>query len=64
MSDLHTDDIGNIVLPLAARYSVWSVMSNHVHTVLRLLPVQAEKWSEEQVIHRWQQLFSLPVLIE
>ena len=42
----------------------YAIMSNHVHTVLRLLPVQAEKWSEEQVIHRWQQLFSLPVLIE
>ncbi len=42
----------------------YAIMSNHVHTVLRLQPARAEKWSEEQVIYRWQQLFSLPVLIE
>ena len=42
----------------------YAIMSNHVHTVLRLLPFKAEEWSEEQVIYRWQQLFSLPVLIE
>ena len=48
----------------AIEICAYAIMSNHVHTVLRLLPVQAEKWSEEQVIHRWQQLFSLPVLIE
>ena len=42
----------------------YAIMSNHIHTVLRLLPAQAETWSEEQVIRRWQQLFSLPVLIE
>ncbi|MDX2507236.1 MAG: hypothetical protein QNL62_22555 [Gammaproteobacteria bacterium] len=39
-------------------------MSNHVHTVLRLMPQTAERWSEEQVITHWKQLFSLPVLIE
>ena len=42
----------------------YAIMSNHVHTVLRLQQAKAEKWSEEQVINRWQQLFSLPVLIE
>lgn len=28
------------------------------------MPQTAEKWTEEQVIARWQQIFSLPVLIE
>ncbi|MCW8932287.1 MAG: transposase, partial [Gammaproteobacteria bacterium] len=48
----------------AVEVCAYAIMSNHVHTVLRLQPVQAEAWSEEQVINRWQQLFSLPVLIE
>jgi len=48
----------------AVEVCAYAIMSNHVHTVLRLLPLQAEHWSEEQVIARWQQLFSLPVLIE
>ncbi len=48
----------------AVEVCAYAIMSNHVHTVLRLLPTQAECWSEEQIIRRWQQLFSLPVLIE
>lgn len=48
----------------AIEVCAYAIMSNHVHTVLRLLPIQAEGWSEEQVIDRWQQLFSLPVLID
>ncbi len=48
----------------AIEVCAYAIMSNHVHTVLRMIPAQAEKWSDEQVIRRWQQLFSLPVLIE
>ncbi|MDX2505834.1 MAG: hypothetical protein QNL62_15340 [Gammaproteobacteria bacterium] len=48
----------------AVEVCAYAIMSNHVHTVLRFLPVQAERWNEQQVISRWRQLFSLPVLIE
>ena len=48
----------------AIEVCAYAIMSNHVHTVLRLRPVQAENWSEEQVIERWKKLFSLPVLVE
>ena len=48
----------------AIEVCAYAIMSNHVHTVLRLQQVQAENWSEEQVIERWKKLFSLPVLVE
>jgi len=47
----------------AIEVCAYAILSNHIHTVLRLQPVQAENWSEEQVIERWRQLFSLPVLV-
>ena len=64
MSDLHTDDIGNIFLPLAARYLVWFVMSNHMHSVLNINAERCSQWTDEEVTQRWQRLFSLPVLVE
>lgn len=41
----------------------YAIMSNHYHLVVRLNSEQAEKWSEEEVIERWQRLFSLPLLV-
>jgi len=64
MSDLHTDDIGNIFLPLAARYLVWFVMSNHYHLVLKINNEQSELFSNEEVIERWIRLFNGNVLIQ
>ena len=64
MSDLHTDDIGNIFLPLAARYLVWFVMDNHSHLILKINDPLSKKWNEDEIIKRWKSLFSLPVLIE
>ena len=42
----------------------YAVMSNHTHLVLRLNPETAEQWSDEEVIDRWNRLFSLPVLVQ
>jgi hypothetical protein len=39
-------------------------MSNHYHLVVRLNRQQAEDWSEEAVMERWERLFSLPVLLD
>ncbi len=42
----------------------YAIMSNHCHTVLKINEPQATAWSEAQVIQRWEQLFSIPVLVE
>jgi len=42
----------------------YAVMSNHYHLVLRIDAEQAEAWQEADIIERWRQLFTLPVLVE
>ncbi|MCP3851941.1 MAG: transposase [Gammaproteobacteria bacterium] len=39
-------------------------MSNHLHLVLKINEPLAQGWSDETVIQHWEQLFSLPVLVE
>ncbi len=41
----------------------YAIMSNHYHLVVRLNHQEAESWSEEEVMERWQRLFSLPLLV-
>ena len=41
----------------AAGMYAYAVMSNHVHVVLRIDPVAAEAWSDEEVAIRWVRLF-------
>jgi REP element-mobilizing transposase RayT len=42
----------------------YAVMSNHCHLVVRLDPETAENWTEEEVMARWERLFSVPVLVQ
>ncbi|MEW8247630.1 MAG: transposase [Candidatus Thiodiazotropha endolucinida] len=42
----------------------YAVMSNHYHIILHVDPERAAGWSEQDVIARWERLFSLPVLIQ
>ncbi len=35
----------------------YAVMSNHLHLVLRIDPIQASAWSDEDVAARWMRLF-------
>ena len=42
----------------------YAVMSNHYHVVTRVDRDRAKSWSTEEVISRWTQLYSLPVLVD
>ena len=42
----------------------YSIMSNHCHTVLKINATLALSWTDEEVMQRWQQVFSIPVLVE
>jgi hypothetical protein len=53
--------IENRIKELAEIFAVgiggFSVMDNHLHLLLRLDPVVAQGWSDEDVVRRWGQLF-------
>jgi REP element-mobilizing transposase RayT len=42
----------------------YSVMSNHYHVILYVDTERAKGWSEQEVIDRWERLFSLPVIVQ
>ena len=42
----------------------YAVMSNHVHLVVKLVPLQAEDWSDDEVIERWTSLFKGPLIFQ
>jgi putative transposase len=42
----------------------YSVLSNHYHVIVHVDAEQATGWSEQQVIERWERLFSLPVIVQ
>jgi hypothetical protein len=39
-------------------------MSNHYHVILHVDVERAIEWSEQDIIERWERLFSLPVIIQ
>jgi hypothetical protein len=56
------------ILKLAAVFAIdvaaYSVMSNHYHIVLRIDDGRAKKWTDEEVLHRWTQLFTGPLFVQ
>ena len=42
----------------------YAIMSNHYHLVLRIDRETATGWTEEEVLHRWERLYKLPLLVE
>jgi len=42
----------------------YAVMSNHYHIVVRLSPDESEHWSQNEVIERWQKLYSGGALVQ
>jgi REP element-mobilizing transposase RayT len=42
----------------------YSVMSNHIHVVVKVCPVQSELWTTEEILHRWTSLYKGPLLVQ
>lgn len=53
---------------LAAIFAIdiaaFAVMSNHYHIVLRVDSERPQHWSNEEILQRWTQLFTGPVLVQ
>ena len=41
----------------------YAIMSNHYHVILHVDSASSSGWSEQEVIERWEHLFSLPDLV-
>ena len=44
--------------------AAYAVMSNHIHLVVKLNPIEVEQWAEDEVLHRWTSLYKGPSLIQ
>lgn len=47
----------------AVDVAAYAVMSNHYHLVVRVDAERAKRWSRDEVLQRWTQLFDGPVLV-
>ncbi len=45
-------------------FVVMLVMSNHLHIVVKLMPQEAERWSNVDVLERWTSLYKGPLLVQ
>ncbi|MDH5229502.1 MAG: transposase [Gammaproteobacteria bacterium] len=59
-----TERLQLLVKVFAIDLCAYAVMSNHYHLVIRVDTAKAEDWTDQQVVHRWQQLFNLPPLVQ
>jgi len=57
------DKIKQLTEVFAIDVAAYAVMNNHYHIVLRVNQEGAKDWSSLEVIERWDELFSLPVLV-
>jgi hypothetical protein len=58
------DRIKELVDIFAIDCCAYSVMHNHYHVILHVDTERAAGWNEQEVIERWERLFSLPVLVQ
>jgi REP element-mobilizing transposase RayT len=42
----------------------YSVMSNHIHLVVKLMPKEAQSWTGNEVLERWTHLFTGPLAVQ
>ncbi len=52
------DRLNQLADTFAIDICAYAVMSNHYHLVLRLSPLRSKKWTHNEVIERWQNLYS------
>lgn len=56
------------ILELAGVFAIdiaaYAVMSNHYHIVVRIDGERAKKWTDEEVLNRWTQLFTGPLFVQ
>ena len=57
------DKIKSLAEVFAIDVAAYAVMSNHYHVVLHVDQSGAEAWNSFEVIERWGELFSYPVMI-
>jgi REP element-mobilizing transposase RayT len=42
----------------------YAVMSNHIHLVIKLMPQEAESWTDNEVLERWTHLYTGPFVVQ
>lgn len=57
------DKIRQLGSLFAIDVAAYAIMSNHYHLVLHVNAEQASAWTDEEVIERWLQLYTGPMLI-
>ena len=57
------DKIKTLAEVFAIDIAAYAVMSNHYHVVMRVDQEDATAWNYLEVIKRWGELFSMPVII-
>ncbi|MCK5648783.1 MAG: transposase [Gammaproteobacteria bacterium] len=62
--DWVTERLALLANTFAIDVCAYAVLDNHLHSVLKINAKKAKSWPDNEVINRWQQLFTLPVLVE
>ena len=57
------DRIKLVCSVFAVDLCAYALMNNHYHIVVRINPAEVDEWTDEDVAHRWMQIFSGPLLM-
>ncbi len=58
------DRVAELAAVFAIDVAAYAVLSNHYHLVLRIDIDRSRTWTDDEVVERWQRLFSLPLCVE
>ena len=58
------DRIKRVSSVFAVDLCAYAIMNNHYHIVVKINPAQVADWTDEEVAHRWMQIFSGPPLMQ